>query len=167
MPLVPTPDTIRINSAVYAYNSCATFVDNIPFQGILEVSYDHGIESEKVWAQTRAGAPIGRTDGKYDANLKITMLRDSWTILLKWLSTKGLQQGGAGFGRVAFTLVFQISHPQIGRQTIEFVDCRIQKHSEPNQVGTAPLQTELEISVMDILLDNKSMHAPGLVAVLL
>lgn len=168
MTLLPTPDIIRVNSAVYSWNSTASYIDNMPYIGIVGVDFDHGIESEKVWAQTRAGAPIGRTDGKYDANLKISMLRQSWVkTLLPQLRAKGALMGGVGVMRVPFSYQLQYTHLLIGTHTIDFVDCRIAKHTEPNQQGTAPLQTDLEISVMDILLDGASMHAAGLLAVAL
>lgn len=160
---IPIPDIIRVNSAVYSWNSTASFIDDVPYMGIVGVDFDMGIESEKVYAQTKAGAPIGRTDGKFDCNAKVTMLRQSWLdSFLPFLRAKGLTEGGVGFGRVSFNYQLQYTHPQIGTHTIDFRDVKIQKLTEPNQQGVEALKSELELTVMDILLDGYSMHAAGL-----
>ena len=158
------PDTLRVNNATYSWNSCSTTINNFPFQGILGIDFDETIERELVYAQTRANKPIARTEGKYTPTLKITMLRDTFLdSFVPLLRAQGVILGGVGWGRVEFQTQLQYTHRQIGTHTIDFVDCVVAKQSQANQQGIEAAKTELEISLMDILLDGFSMASAGLI----
>lgn len=160
---IPYPDTFRINNAVYSYNSCRTIIALMEFNGLVGIDFDQAIERELVYGQTKAGAPIGRTEGKYTPSAKLTLLRASWTnSLFPLLTTMGLLQGNVDYGRVEFPVQVQYTHRQLGTHTIDFVSCVLAKVSDTNQVGTEGAKTEIELSVMDILIDGYSMHGGGL-----
>src|SRR4051812_22485408 len=90
-----------LNGNVLSAKSCQFFFDLVPRRGIVAVNYEEQLECEDVYDDSRDGAPVGTTYGRYSVSaFSITMLKTRWAELMPILALKGL--GSLGVARFGF-----------------------------------------------------------------
>jgi hypothetical protein len=151
-------DQIRINGALLGWGSIVTEIDDDPYQGYTDISFADKLTVEKVFGQSRAQKPLGRTKGKYDVDdAKVTMLAASARSLRQKLASKS--DSGTAYGSVEFTISVQ----GVEKATDQVIDvllvgCRVVGVGDTWAEGEGVLKEEMTISVMSILRDGLSLY---------
>lgn len=148
-------DIIRINNTILSWHSCSFRIMAIPFNGILEFSYELKRERKVVYGAKRDGKPLGKTSGKYSVpSCSLKMLRDSADTLTTLLTPLGL----GSYGDAEFVLTCQYIEPVIALPiTVICTGCTIDGEKDSNAEGVDELLTEFEIGCLNITKNGKSL----------
>lgn len=136
-----------INSHEYSFTSLEVNIAGLPITGITALSYSDSLEPTDV--EGAAPQPIGRTRGKYSCEGSVKMYREEFDRLVEQL--------GDGYGEKAFNIVAH--YGETGRPTVtdRLVGCRIKKPSNEAQKGSDPLEISLDLSIMYITRNGKTL----------
>lgn len=144
------PDVVRIGHTIYSWTSTLHRFSGLPWEGIKSVDYSQKRERKVVHAARRDGRPLGKTSGKYTAELKIKMLKDSANALKQDLSALGL----GSYGDAEFSYSLQVFEPQLlGTQlpiVVLFETCTIDEEHDAYEEGVEELLTEFTIGTLQI-----------------
>ena len=150
-------DIVRINSTILSWESCSFRFNGIPFNGILEFSYELKRERKVVYGAKRDGTPLGKTAGKYSVpSCSLKMLRDSADMLTSLLTPFGL----GSYGDAEFVIIAQYMEPIAALPiTVICSGCTIDGEKDSNAEGIDELTTEFEIGCLKITKNGKSLSS--------
>lgn len=118
--------------------------------GVTEISYSQEQEPQPVYG---AGVkPIGRTRGQVKPEASMTMLKEEADLLIETL--------GDGYGEVSFDIGVQYRLDGLGVGKVHsdaILGVRITKIEQSPSVGSEALTCKISLSVMDVLLNGKSI----------
>lgn len=153
------PDVLRINNAVFSWNSCSFSIDAQPYTGLTAIKNGQKRERAKVWGMNKSGKPLGRTRGHYEADpVEITFLEDTWDALSTYLLVKGL--GSVGDAEV--TGLLKIS--ELGKTPIIILmeDLVTTAEGDDKKEGAEPNTIVVTFDCMRIMRNLKPFHSLGL-----
>lgn len=152
------PDQVRINNSMYSWASIEVKVDGDIFHGFTSIGYEDSRERVHAYGMGRAHAPRGRTSGKYTPGpASLSGPKSSVRALLKKLAEAGTGKK-TSFGDTVFQIVVQYNEPDEVPITDELVDCVVTKVGASHEEGPDPLEEELELHVMKIVRDGRTLH---------
>lgn len=80
-------DKQLINGKVYDWSDITINVDGLENMEVQEISYDDGEEDEVIYG--KGGKPRGYGTGNYSATVKVTLLREDYNELCRFIKKKG------------------------------------------------------------------------------
>lgn len=136
-----------INGHRYSFSSLEANIAGIPVPGISELSYNDGLEPGAI--EGTSPQRLGRTRGKYESDGSMSMYRQEFDELTARL--------GDGYGERSFNIV--ASYADDGQPTVtdRLVGCRIKKVDNQAQKGSDPLEVKLELDIMYIERNGKTL----------
>lgn len=136
-----------INGHRYQFTSLEANVAGIPIPGITELTYSDTLEPGKV--EGARPQLLGRTRGKYEAEASMSMYRQEFDELTTKL--------GDGYGEKVFNIVANYGDDGQPTVTDRIVGCRIKKVDNQAQKGNDPLEVKLELDIMYITRNDKTL----------
>ncbi len=155
MGIVAGPTLIRVNDTVISWESFSFKIDGFPIAGIVGVSYSDKRERKKVYANRKDGRALGRTAGKYSADMSFKILQEDDDALTDYLDLKGL----GSVGDAKFTAILQFSEPEIGSSPITVIgsSCVISEGKESYDEGVDQNVVEYTLDVMALSRNGKQL----------
>ncbi|HXJ49016.1 MAG TPA: hypothetical protein VNF91_07605 [Candidatus Acidoferrum sp.] len=130
-------------------------VDNtITIEGCTKFSLQRKLTRGKLWG--RAVKPQGRTRGRFDYALKMSLYTDEYNLLFDYLKRVA---ASAGTFSAAFNLSISLFEPELGTTLWQMIGCSIADDSEKiveDQLYGSDLGVDIDIDVMEILKDGVS-----------
>lgn len=130
-----------VNRVPYAWASIEIDLDDLIIGGARSISYEHGMEVEKIRGAGREA--LGRTEGDYNAEDSELVVLESDYLLI-------VQKLGPGYMLKVFQISVARAHPGEPVVTDELVDCRIIGDAHDYQQGPEGLEVSLTISIMKV-----------------
>jgi hypothetical protein len=133
-----------INGNEPQFSDISVYIKGKKFVGITSINYNDKTEPTKTRG-TRV-KPRGRTDGQYDADGSIEILRKDWPELRGMLV-----ENGRGYMQEEFDIV--VNHAMKVNddiQTDTLKSCRIKSNDRSNSEGGDALKLKLDLDIMEI-----------------
>jgi len=146
---------LRVNGNMLSWSSTILRVNGIQQHWPTSISYNDKLEHSKTYGQGRHHGPRGRSAGKYSAdNAKLKGPKADVQGFIDYLAS--LSSDGVSYGTVEFDIVLQFIE-STQAVTIEIEGCKYAGTSSSDEEGPDALQDEIELDVMRIRRNGKTL----------
>ncbi len=139
----------RVNNVPYDFASLSWNIRGLIIsQGLRSISYEHGMELEKLMGADREA--FDRTGGTYNAeDVEVTVYESTYLAIIEAL--------GQGYMLPDAEFAMSLSYGKDGQEvhTTGFERCRIIKDAHDHSQGTEGLECSITISVMKVRPNGK------------
>ncbi len=153
MPMIPVLHYPDFNGIRYSRTSTDLLVAEADHRiiGWTSITTEQSLTPGKAWGGR--AKPQVRTRGKFEPKMSLKMWVEDWNLLQNKLETLGLASGLLGFMEVSFTLICTLYEADLGTTSWTGITKVATEQSTGND---DPVETSLELDVMDLLKDGVS-----------
>jgi hypothetical protein len=154
-------DVVRVNDRAYSWSSVLWKAFGSPWTGLLSIEFDDSLEVTKGYGLGRHHAPTRRSAGKYVPGMvKIKVFASTAQAMIDQAAMMSPSQ--RAYGQASFPMLLQLIEPgEIMPITTSFKGARIVKAGSSYQEGPDLLVQDMELDVMAILRNGKTLYEPA------
>ncbi len=163
MPLDPL---VRINDAVYSWNSTIARIGSMRTTGLVSVDFDDKITQALPYSNRRDGTPLGFTAGKYEPGQAVLkFLLEAWTggttRFPLGIEPTVLHDGLGSSGRTLFPFFIQWFEEATGQPTsVVLAPCRLIGRKLGTAEGVEGQVIEATIQPLGVKINGISLSSP-------